>query len=594
MDGITLIAGEMERSVLAGANVKHVTNRGKYSLEEQTIQPAAACRWQQRLLHIAACGAVGMSLTMAGCSNSPTNAAAKSASSASTQAAHYLATAGDYRPAKNFPDHFNKPLTASELRMREQSAMHNPSAFLARNGKGFTSSKRDIRHAIALLTNALGNSATTWQYKRVLYAQRAICEDQLASIRAAKMRTDVAAMTRELHALDYSTLHLIHYAKQISYLKAEQKAYGSQYASELHAARHRMRQSDLAVTHLSAELHQAEDTLKTLLAKRKAELIRGGRLEMESSTQTGQRSLATLEAGTRQLNAAANLAEPVARTRLKIDRLRFALNLAQIRAAHAKAQVTELAAQRAISQKIARRAGDQLKLLQAAVRTIIYGNSTNQIDVNHSASAIKNALAGLNKDAAKAILTYKAAAQDFEMAINSQRTAYTLATQLIDQKVRQSNPLVEALQNKTPEALIEILKAASTLAYAQMLRMQLMAKTLQKSAADLCQSTYGLVDKESPIKAPTAAYLSTLRKNVILKMDAATMSLRSAKLNMVNASSRIKWLQPAYLYAVNMGIAGTSTQSAMIAKAKAIADESAKEANSINPSLNLTVTPAAH
>ncbi len=591
---MTLIAGEMERNVLAGANVKHVSNRGKCSLEKQVVHSVEVRSWQQRLVHIAACGAVGMSLTMAGCSNSPTNAAAKSASSASIRAAHYLATAGDYRPAKNFPDHFNKPLTASELREREQSAMRNPSAFLARNGKGFTSSKRDIRHAIALLTNALGNSATTWQYKRVLYAQRAMCEDQLAALRAAKMRADVAAMTRELHALDYSTLHLIHYAKKISYLKAEQKAYGSQYASELQAARHRMQQRDRAVMHLSAELHHSEDTLKNLLRKRKAELIRGGRLEMESSTQTGQRSLATLEAGTRQLNAAARLAEPVARTRLKIDRLRFALNLAKIRAAHAKAQVAELSAQRVISKKIARRAGDQLKLLQAAVKTIIYGNSSNQIDVNHAASAIKKALAGLNKNAAKAMLTYKAAAQDFAMAINSQRTAYTLATQLIDQKMRQSNPLVEALQNKTPEALIEILKAASTLSYAQMLRMQLMAKTLQESAAELCQSTYGLVDKASPIKAPTAAYLSTLRKDVILKMDSATMSLRSAKMSMVNASSRIKWLQPAYLYAVNMGIAGTSTQTAMIAKAKAIAEEAAKEANSINPSLNLAVAPAAH
>ncbi len=591
---MTLIAGEMERSVLAGANVKHVSNRGKCSLEKHAIQPAAACRWQQRLLHTVACGAVGMSLTMAGCSNSPTNAAAKSASSASTQAAHYLATAGDYRPSKNFPDHFNKPLTASELRMREQSAMHNPSAFLARNGKGFTSSKRDIRHAIALLTNALGNSATSWKYKRVLYAQRAMCEDQLAGMRARQMQVDVASITRQLHALDYSTLHLTRYAKKISYLQAEHTAYVRQYVSALRNARKELKQSRQAVLSLSTKLHHSEDVLKTLLAQRKAELIRGGKLEMQSTIQNGSQSLATLKSGTRALDAAAALSAPIARAHVLIGHLRFVLSMAENRVAHAQSQVAELSSQRTISQKIAGRALDQLKSLRVAVQTIIYGSGADRMDVNRSATLIKKCLVQINRDAGKATKLYQAAAQDLEMAINSQRTAYTLATKLMNQKMHRSDPLIQALENKTPEALLEILRASSTFAEARMLRTELMAKTLQRAAAELCQSTYGIIGKPSPITAPKAAYLAAMRKSVILKMDSATVSLRQAKMNMIGASSKIKWLQPAFLYAVNMGIVGTSTESAMIAKAKAIAFEAAKQADSINPELNLPVETTSH
>ena len=593
-DGITLIAGEMDRNVLAGANVKHVSNRGKCRLEKQDIQPAAAGLWQQRLVHIVACGAVGMSLTMAGCSNSPTNAAAQSASSASAKAAHYLATAGNYRPAKNFPDHFNKPLTASELRMREQSAMHNPSAFLARNGKGFTSSKRDIRHAIALLTNALGDSATSWQYKRVLYAQRAMCEDQLAGMRARQMQVDVASMTRQLHALDYSTLHLTRYARKISYLQAEHTAYVRQYVSALRNAKKVLRQSRQAVLSLSTKLHHSENVLKTLLEKRKAYLIRGGKLEMQSTIQNGSQSLATLKSGTRALDAAAALSLPIARAHLLIGHLRFLLSMAENRAAHAQAQVAELSSQRTISQKIAARALDQLKLLQVAVQTIIYGSGANRMDVNRSATLIKTCLAQINRDAGKAAKLYQAAAQDLEMAINSQRTAYTLATELINEKMHRSDPLIQALENKTPEALLEILRASSTLAEARMLRTELMAKTLQRAAAELCQSTYGIIGKPSPITAPKEAYLAAMRKSVILKMDSATVSLRQAKMNMIGASSKIKWLQPAFLYAVNMGIAGTSTESAMIAKAKTIASEAAKQADSINPELNLPVEATSH
>ncbi len=574
--------------------MKHVSNRGKCSLEKQVVHSVEVCSWQQRLVHIAACGAVGMSLTMAGCSNSPTNAAAQSASSASAKAAHYLATAGNYRPAKNFPDHFNKPLTASELREREQSAMRNPSAFLARNGKGFTSSKRDIRHAIALLTNALGNSATTWQYKRVLYAQRAMCEDQLAGMKARQMQVDTASITRQLHALDYSTLHLTRYARKISYLKAEYTAYVHQYVSALHNARKVLKQSRQAVLSLSAKLHHSENVLKTLLAKRKAYLIRGGKLEMQSTIQNGSQSLATLKSGTRALDAAAALSVPVARAHLLIGHLRFLLSMAENRAAHAQAQVEELSSQRTISQKIAARALDQLKLLQAAVQTIIYGSGASRMDVNRSATLIKKCLTHINRDAGKAKQLYQAAAQDFEMAINSQRTAYTLATKLMNEKMHRSDPLIQALENKTPEALLEILRASSTLAEARMLRTELMAKTLQRAAADLCQSTYGIIGKSSPITAPKAAHLAAMRKSVILKMDSATVSLRQAKMNMIGASSKIKWLQPAFLYAVNMGIAGTSTESAMIAKAKAIADEAAKQADSINPELNLPVEATSH
>ena len=570
--------------------MKHVSNRGHCGLGNQNSLPVAN-PLRRRALHMAACGAVGMSLVLGGCSNSPTNGAAQSAAAASTKAAYYLATAGDYRPATNFPDHFSKPLTASELRLREQSAMHNSSAYLARNGKSFTSSKRDIRHAIAVLTTALNNSAISWQYKRVLYAQRAMCEDQLGAIRSGRMQADVVAMIHQLHTLDYSTLHLIRYAKKISYLQAEEKAYASQYASELQAARQHLQESHRVVGQLSARLQQSENGLNELLSKRKAALILGGRLEMQSSTQTGRHSLATLEAATHELNAAASLAGPIARARLAIARLRLVLNMAKARVAHAEAQVVELAAQRMIAQKIARRAGDQLKMLQAAVEMIIFGNSSDQMDVDHAVSAIKKSMAEINKDAGKAISAYRAAAQDFGMAINSQRTAYTVATQLMDKGSHQSDPLLKALQNKTPEALIEILKAGSTLSYAQMLRTQLMAKTLQKSAAELCSSTYSLVGKASPITSPTAADLAALRKRVILKMDAATVSLRSAKMNMIDAGSRIKWLQPAYVYAVNMGIVGAATQSAMIAKARAIADESAKQANSINPSLNLQPPP---
>ncbi len=123
-----------------------------------------------------------------------------------------------------------------------------------------------------------------------------------------------------------------------------------------------------------------------------------------------------------------------------------------------------------------------------------------------------------------------------------------------------------------------------------MLRTELMAKMLQKSAAQLCQMTYKLIGKSSPIGAPKAGYIAALRKSVILKMDSATSSLSRAKMDAASSSSDIKWLAPAYRYAVNVAIAETATEPAMIAKAEKIAVQSAKKADSLKPSLNLPVS----
>lgn|GEM_PF-2997060 len=545
---------------------------------------------QKRLLRTCALVGVSMSVVLSGCSNSPTNAAAEKAASASSKAAYYLSTAGDYRPATSFPNQFNKPLTSSALRMREQAAMRNPAAYLAKNGTTFTSSKRDIRHAISLLTDAIGNPATTWEYKRVLYAQRALCEDQLAAMKSQAMRAEVADITRELHALDYSTLHLTQYAKKINYLKAQEAAYGRQYVSQLQAAQHAERKMQHMVNDLTSRLHHAQTALAAMEARRKADLVRGGRLEMQSRVQTGSKSLTTLEAGTRLLNAAAKISIPIELARLKIGRMEFQLSLANNRLAHAQAQVMELSSQRKVAQKIARRAAEQLRLLQAAVHTIIYGASARQMDVNHSAATINHLLVEMSGQAKKASAEYQAASQDFNMAVNSQSTAYTVAAKLLNAKASASNPLVQALQNKSPDALLQIFRAESTLSEAQMLRMELMAVMLQKSAAQLCTITYGLINKASPVSAPKAGYIAALRKHVILKMDVATGSLSRAKIDSVDASSSVKWLEPAYRYAVNAAIARTATEPAIIAKAEKIAVESAKRADSLNPSLNLPLS----
>ncbi len=577
----------------AGANVKHTVKRnlgGGHLLSDHSFWNVASDTLPSKWLRFSALGAVSISVLLSGCSNSPTNAAAEKAASGSSKAAHYVSTAGDYRPAANFPGQFNKPLTLSALRMREQSAMRNPAAYLAKNGSGFTSSKRDIRHAIALLTDAIGNPATSWEYKRVLYAQRALCEDQLAAMNAKAMQSEVSLITRQLHALDYSTLHLTRYAKKINYLKAQRSAYGHQYVSALRAARHHEQKVQQMAAALASRLHQAQRALAALVAKRKNDLIHGGRLEMQSRIQTGEKSLSTLKAGTRLLDAAAKVSIPIELANLRIERMQYALSLAQNRVVHAKAQVTELAAQRKIAEKIAHRAADQLTLLQSAVHTIIYGASAKQMDVNHSASAIKASLAELAKQAGKATTGYQAASQDFNMAINSQNTAYSAALKLINAKVHASDPMVQALQNKSPAALLQIFKSASTLSEAQMLRTELMARMLQKSAAQLCQMTYKLIDKSSPISAPKPGYLAALRKSVILKMDSATTSLSQAKMDAASSSSNIKWLEPAYRYAVNVAIAETATEPAMIAKAEKIAAQSAKKADAIKPSLNLPVS----
>lgn len=474
--------------------------------------------------------------------------------------------------------------------MREQAAMRNPAAYLAKNGTTFTSSKRDIRHAISLLTDAIGNPATTWEYKRVLYAQRALCEDQLAAMKSQAMRAEVADITRELHALDYSTLHLTQYAKKINYLKSQEAAYRRQYVSQLRAAQHAERKMQHMVNGLTSRLHRAQTALAAMEARRKADLVRGGRLEMQSRVQTGSKSLTTLEAGTRLLNAAAKISIPIELARLKIGRMEFRLSLANNRLAHAEAQVVELSSQRKVAQKIARRAAEQLRFLQAAVHTIIYGASAKQMDVNHSAATINHLLVEMSGQAKKASAEYQAASQDFNMAVNSQSTAYTVAAKLLNAKARASNPLVQALQNKSPDALLQIFRAASTLSEAQMLRMELMAVMLQKSASQLCTITYGLINEASPVSAPKAGYIAALRKHVILKMDVATGSLSRAKIDSVDASSSVKWLEPAYRYAVNAAIARTATEPAIIAKAEKIAVESAKRADSLNPSLNLPLS----
>jgi len=569
--------------------VTHYKN-GAYFDSECGLSRTPVHSLQKRLLRTCALVGVSMSVVLSGCSNSPTNAAAEKAASASSKAAYYLSTAGDYRPATSFPNQFNKPLTSSALRMREQAAMRNPAAYLAKNGTTFTSSKRDIRHAISLLTDAIGNPATTWEYKRVLYAQRALCEDQLAAMKSQAMRAEVADITRELHALDYSTLHLTQYAKKINYLKSQEAAYGRQYVSQLQAAQHAERKMQHMVNDLTSRLHRAQTALAAMEARRKADLVRGGRLEMQSRVQTGSKSLTTLEAGTRLLNAAAKISIPIELARLKIGRMEFQLSLANNRLAHAQAQVMELSSQRKVAQKIARRAAEQLRLLQAAVHTIIYGASARQMDVNHSAATINHLLVEMSGQAKKASAEYQAASQDFNMAVNSQSTAYTVAAKLLNAKASASNPLVQALQNKSPDALLQIFRAASTLSEAQMLRMELMAVMLQKSAAQLCTITYGLINKASPVSAPKAGYIAALRKHVILKMDVATGSLSRAKIDSVDASSSVKWLEPAYRYAVNAAIARTATEPAIIAKAEKIAVESAKRADSLNPSLNLPLS----
>lgn len=538
---------------------------------------------------IGAVAAALSTLVLTGCSNSPSNEAARSASSASAKASYLASTAGSFRPAKNFPDRFGVPLTTSELQTRMMEAERNPSAYLEKNGTAFTSRSRDLRHAIALLTHALSDSAVPWNYKEMLLAQRAFCEDQLASLHVEQMRQALGLISRHLRALDYADLHLSHYGQKIAYLKAQKKLYAGQYATQLAAAKTRSGRAATHVERLSKALHRLTVHLAAMKTGRKGKLISGTRLEMTSRLQNGASSLETLKKGTRQLDSAAAMSVPIAHLELQISRLSFVLANAQNMQAFAHDQEKELALQRMVVKKIARRAGTQLAEMQATVHAIIFGDAADHFDVSSQAKALNAALDVVTSQERKAAILYSAAGNDFTMAINARRTAYTRAQTLLGEKMHRSNPMIMALENKNPEALLEIFKAASTLSQAQMLQVQLLALKLQKSAAGLCASAYGLVDKPSPIAAPAAGVISGLQKTVIVTFDNATVSLGQAKAASPDGS-QTKWLEPAYQYAVNVGIAKSSTDPSVVAKAEKLAIAAANKANSLNPSLDLSTS----
>ena len=543
-----------------------------------------AGRWTgvARAIGLAAAFAVTAALT--GCGASSSHQADVSAQAASAKAAALLADAGRYHAKAHFPVSISAPLSSAQLASARDAAKSNPGAYLEP-----PSVSRDLRHAYATLSSALGNSDLNFQVKGLLEMQRGLVNLASAQVHTDQLSAALMTLQDQVLSLDSSSTQVGRFAVKMAFLKKQHDLYLHLYDRDLRKAQDMEKSAKRAVAVAQKKAASLRGVLTHYQGIAKGLDIRGMALQTKGEVTVTPATLADFKRGAGYLDraAAANQKANVLQAQYQLATL--TLRSAKLQQTRWADQVSALRQAQMSAAELAKSDTAQISALKAGVTILIDGADGGSPTSAAGRSASINALIKtINKQAAIAAKYTDAASSDLMAALNEQRRSSAYAQSLVTLGFKPGDPLVAANQSRAPQCVLEVYRAAAALKAGQIAAMRMYAAQLQIGAAKAGKQIFSLVSEKSPLQQPPAGAVENFRKQAMVEFNVhAAGALKQAQSSYPTQASPLPWVVPAMMYNVDLSVAGISNNPSVRAAALKAAAASAMAAQKVNASLNL-------
>ncbi len=543
-----------------------------------------AGRWTGLARAVGAAAAFAVTAALAGCGASASHQADVQAQAASAKASVLLAEAGRYHSKAHFPVSISGPLSSGQLMMAREAAKSNPGAYLQA-----PSVSRDLRHAYATLSSALGNSDLNFQVKGLLELQRGLVNLASAQVHTNQLSAALMALQDQVLSVDSASTQVGRFAEKMAFLKKQHDLYLHLYDQDL---RHAQRMEQSAKRVVAATHRKAGSVHRVLMHYRgiaKALDIRGMALQTTGEVTVTPATLEDFKRGAGYLDraAAANQKARVLQAHYQLATLAF--HSAKLQQARWANQVSALRQAQKSAAELAQSDSAQIAALKAGVTVLIDGsNGSSPTSAAGRAVGISALIKTINKQGAIADKYTQAASSDLMAALNEQRRSSAYAQSLITSGFKPADPLVAANQSRAPQCVLEVYRAAAALKAGQIAAMRMYAAQLQAGAAKAGKQIFSIVSEKSPLLGPPAGAVGNFRKQAMVEFNVhAAGALKQAQSSYPMQASPLTWIVPAMMYNVDMSVAGISDNPSVRAAALKAAAASAMSAEKVNSSLNL-------
>ncbi len=557
------------------------------SVQEGFQMMAATPSPWHRAMRLLACAALAAATTgLAGCGNSSSGKADSTAISTSQNAAGLMVSAGDYRPATSFPVAINSTLSSSELRSAQQQAKQNPKSYLAPR-----SAMRDLRHASAMLSTAIGQSGLRHNFKSLLEGQKGQVELLEAQHRINRLSAALVELTSRFNIITQDSALLNSDRLKIASLRTQYKAYAVMHKAALQTAIHARRAADKHLAAAKQRVAAAKKLVAINIAARDRFSAAGMTLVTESHNTTGAQSLDQYKRAMAKMNQVAKYAAKVEILKSRLNQDMDRANLATMQADAARRHAEELAAARHVAAGVAASALRRIAAIEAGAKAIISGSvaQSSVPTVMDQFTAVNAQIKIALHQADAALQMCNESRQDLKQAAFDQSKNSTYASQLTAHGLRHDDPLIVANENRSLQSLYNLQAASASITAATVSQLKLQVLKLQALCASTGDSIYPLINQQSPVAAPTAAQMLACTTAATDALNHATMDAGQALASGPAGRSPVKWLAPAITFQANIALAEVTADPALKTKYLQVAAQEAQKANQLNPLLKLAV-----
>ncbi len=541
-------------------------------------------RWSNAVRAIGLAAAFAASAALTGCGASPSHHADVEAQAASSKASMLLAEAGRYHAKSHFPVAISAPLNSEQLIAAKDAANGNPGAYIQP-----PSVTRDLRHAYATLSSALGNSDLNFQVKGLLEMQRGLVNLAAAQVHTDQLSNALMALQNQVLSVDAASTQVGQFAAKIAFLKKQHDLYLHLYDQELQHAQRMESSAEHAVATARKKATAVGRVLAHYRGIAKALDIKGMGLQSRGEVTVTPATLVDFKRGAGYLNRAAAAHQRATVLEAHYQMATMALDSAKLEQVRWANQVAALRQAQKSAAEFAQSDSAQIAALKAGVTVLIDGaNGKSSTSAAGRAASINALLKTIDKQAALAAKYTDAASSDLMAALNEQRRSTTYAQSLITSGLKPGDPLVVANQSRAPQCILEVYRAAAALKAGQIAAMRMYAAQLQQGAAKAGKQIFSLVSENSPLQEPPAGAVENFRKQAMVEFNVhAAGALKQAQGSMPMQASPLPWIVPAMMYNVDLSVAGISTDPSVRAAAIKAAAASAETALKSNSSLSL-------
>lgn len=563
------------------------------ALVPSTNFPGRINRWTGAMPRLVLAPALVLSLSaLAGCNNSPSGSADHAALEASNKAARIVASAGAFRPQKNFPGQLSTPIKnqtqlQSYISAHVRGAGRHPASFLMPR-----STSRDFRHAAALISAALASPDLHYQFKGLLEAQAGFIALGDAQRSLVKMERSVEQVRAAVD--DVNTLALT-----IAGRNATMQALGTgadmvrQFRTALAAAQtaRSAAQANLAAAQAKADKLTADIT--ALQHQRSTLDARGTLLENQSRQTTGSGSLQSFQQAVGLLNKGAVIGEKLAILKGRLDFAQTDVQAATLRLHAATAKTQQLAAALSTAKVLDQKQASRLAAIKADITTLIAGKNAGLQTLNRRLAALQLHWKVMLSHGDAAVKSAQLAQRHLAAAASEQSKNRSEASQLQQAGMSAYNPLVEAKSNTIPECLLDINQGLAELYQAQAYALRLTAITSRLQAQTDAGKAYATINLTSPLPVINNATEAGLKTKATQALLQALSVLGQARSLYPSGTSPVKWLTPAVQTMVYLQLARLASDNAQRMQQLAKAAQAAADAHRHNPFLILPKIPSA-